>query len=111
MLYFSAEELIGFGLEWFPLITRWELSKNTWVNVRFPLNKGWARDIPKDAVFHHSVCWRLENDANYHPTNNHGDNEDPCLRNNGIIREMKPVTEHHDTLDLDHQTFVFASQL
>ncbi|KAI1843276.1 hypothetical protein JX265_012151 [Neoarthrinium moseri] len=67
--------------EFLPIIKRWEIEKDQWVNVRFPLNKGATRDIPKTAVLHESLIWRLRNEAScYHPPNNHGGWGSPCLK-------------------------------
>ncbi|KAH9237114.1 hypothetical protein K456DRAFT_1781146, partial [Colletotrichum gloeosporioides 23] len=79
----------GFGtvlfwnfLEIFPLIKRWELTHvkdtETWEWVRFPLNRGQTRDIPRDAILHHSLIQKLYTDDDYMPQNNHGD-KSPCL--------------------------------
>ncbi|OTB05820.1 hypothetical protein M426DRAFT_72663 [Hypoxylon sp. CI-4A] len=61
-------------MEWLPIITRWELDiTQQWKNVRFPLNAGSTRDIPKDAELHESLLWRLNNpSSSYRPKNNHG---------------------------------------
>jgi len=61
------------------LISRWELTEDGWSLVRFPLNKGAARDIPLNATLHESLIWRLRHDSAYLPRNNHGDNSSPCL--------------------------------
>ncbi|KAH6886176.1 hypothetical protein B0T10DRAFT_607904 [Thelonectria olida] len=71
-------------MEWLPLITRWELDgvdpdDKGWKNIRFPLNKAAARDIPRKAVLHASLIERLK-DKSYLPTNNHGGNLPPCLK-------------------------------
>lgn len=92
--------------EWFPFITRWELEKNTWVNTRFPLNGGGPRDIPRDAVLHESILWRMQNDPKYVPKNNHGGRQAPCLRNRDGIAKTRPVMKEKGS---DHQTYVFAS--
>ncbi|KAI0153238.1 hypothetical protein GGR57DRAFT_502978 [Xylariaceae sp. FL1272] len=94
-------------MEWLPFITRWELEKNAWVNVRFPLNRGGARDIPRDAVLHESLIWRLRNDASYHPTNNHGGWLQPCLKHKGVVTPVEPVLEIQSVADADHQTYCF----
>ncbi|KAF9872081.1 hypothetical protein CkaCkLH20_10418 [Colletotrichum karsti] len=92
-------------LEFFPLIKRWELdpvpfwsrlafwrtaepavasgtdgeSSGKWEWVQFPLNKGSTRDIPPDAVFHHSLIIKLKTHK-YRPENNHGGKgKEPCL--------------------------------
>jgi uncharacterized protein (DUF2235 family) len=99
-------------MEWLPMITRWELERNQWVNVRFPLNKGAARDIPPDAVLHESLLWRLRNDTSYHPCNNHGGHLPPCLKHEGRVVEFDPVLEmqaHSEPhSDPNHQTYTFA---
>ncbi|KAK3373088.1 hypothetical protein B0T24DRAFT_719834 [Lasiosphaeria ovina] len=94
-------------LEWLPLITRWELEDDDWVNVRFPLNKGAARDIPADAVLHESLIWRLRNDARYHPSNNHGGRSAACLKHEERVAEISPVTDTTQP-DPDHQTYTFT---
>lgn len=77
-------------LEWLPFITRWELDgfnpdDKGWKNIRFPLNKAAARDIPRKAVLHVSLIERLK-DNSYFPTNNHGGNLPPCLK----VRDGNP---------------------
>jgi len=96
--------------EYFPLITRWELEKNNWVNVRFPLNAGSTRDIPPDAVFHESLVYRLENDQKYVPPNNHGGNTGPCLRHRKASdgKFVLPELKYHEG-DEDHKTFKFSN--
>ncbi|KAK1761590.1 hypothetical protein QBC47DRAFT_356656 [Echria macrotheca] len=94
-------------LEWFPLITRWELEGNEWVNVRFPLNGGATRDIPDDAVLHDSLVWRLRNDARYHPVNNHGGRSAPCLKHQNKVAEFEVAAGVAEE-DQDHQTFTFS---
>jgi uncharacterized protein (DUF2235 family) len=95
-------------MEWFPVITRWELERNVWVHVRFPLNKSAARDIPPDAVLHESLLWRLRNDPNYCPGNNHGGRLPPCLKHKGSVAECNPVFETQEQADPDHQAYTFA---
>lgn len=104
-----------------PFITRWELEKNIWVHVRFPLNNGNSRDIPRDAVLHESLIWRLKNDPTYCPRNNHGGRLPPCLKHRGTVAAVKEVNEsaasNQGTLgitsqaapDPDHQTYVLAN--
>ncbi|RYC60927.1 hypothetical protein CHU98_g5282 [Xylaria longipes] len=100
-------------------ITRWELEKNVWKRVRFLPNKGAARDIPRDAVLHESLIWRLRNDPTYCPVNNHGDILPPCLKHNGDVApvtEVKSGASNQGTVgitsqaaqDPDHQTYVFV---
>ncbi|KAK3360501.1 hypothetical protein B0T25DRAFT_578420 [Lasiosphaeria hispida] len=91
-------------MEWLPIITRWELEKDEWVNVRFPLNKGAARDIPPDAVLHESLLHRLRNNPSYHPTNNHGGDTSPCLKHKDKLVEVKLVNDQSEP-DPDHQTY------
>lgn len=82
------------------------------MNVRFPLNKGNARDIPLDAVLHSSLIWRLHNDPTYHPKNNHGGRLPPCLKKAEWIAQFEPLTEweeHTMEEELEHQTFRFAN--
>ncbi|KAL1858166.1 hypothetical protein Daus18300_010047 [Diaporthe australafricana] len=92
-------------MEWLPFITRWELEMHGWENVRFPLNRGNTRDIPKEAVLHESLLWRLKNVTNYCPENNHGGRELPCLKHNNNLAECSPVDKHEHTEDCDHKTF------
>ncbi|OAA45084.1 hypothetical protein ISF_09612 [Cordyceps fumosorosea ARSEF 2679] len=71
-------------MEWLPFITRWELDgvdpdDKGWKNMRFPLNKAAARDIPRKAVLHASLIERLK-DKTYFPSNNHGGSLPPCLK-------------------------------
>ncbi|KAI1196470.1 hypothetical protein F5X97DRAFT_208716 [Nemania serpens] len=108
-------------MEVLPFITRWELEKNIWVHVRFPLNNGNSRDIPRDAVLHESLIWRLKNDPTYCPRNNHGGRLPPCLKHRGTVAAVKEVNEsaasNQGTLgitsqaapDPDHQTYVLAN--
>ncbi|KAI0442829.1 hypothetical protein F4803DRAFT_550698 [Xylaria telfairii] len=103
-------------MEVLPTITRWELEKNAWKRIRFPLNKGAYRDIPRDAVLHESLIWRLRNDPTYCPGNNHGGVLPPCLKHKG---EVAPVTEvkaeqgamgiASQAPDPNHQTYVFVN--
>ncbi|KAI2620828.1 hypothetical protein GGS21DRAFT_536449 [Xylaria nigripes] len=103
-------------LEWFPFITRYELnSKGEWENWRFPLNCGNARDIPKDAVLHSSLIWRLKNDATYQPKNNHGGiTRMHCLSKKAedyVAIKETAKTETGEIVpaeDPDHQTYHFA---
>ncbi|KAJ0122550.1 sporulation associated protein [Diaporthe amygdali] len=92
-------------MEWLPFITRWELEIHGWENVRFPLNKGSTRDIPKEAVLHESLLWRLKHDDNYCPRNNQGGRQLPCLKHNHNIAECDPVDKNEHTEDCDHKTF------
>ncbi|KAI1632301.1 hypothetical protein F4809DRAFT_628318 [Biscogniauxia mediterranea] len=89
-------------LEWIPIITRWELhhKRDEWENVRFPLNRGSTRDIPKDAALHESLLWRLKNDTSYRPQNNHGDQLPPCLKHQDCVADMKLVNDE-EALDPD----------
>ncbi|KYK62026.1 hypothetical protein DCS_03171 [Drechmeria coniospora] len=96
--------------EVFPFITRWELVGNRWVNIRFPLNKGSTRDIPPDAVLHESLLWRLQNNPNYGPLNNHGDLQAPCLKHNGVVARVEAEPVEGD-VDADHATYRFAKNV
>ncbi|KAI3317045.1 hypothetical protein HD806DRAFT_398394 [Xylariaceae sp. AK1471] len=103
-------------MEWLPFITRWEMEKNIWVNVRFPLNGGAARDIPRDAVLHESLIWRLNNDPTYCPGNNHGERLPPCLKHKGTVAPVRELdtdqtafnTTQQVKPDPNHQTYSFA---
>lgn len=95
--------------EWLPNITRWELEGDDWRNVRFPLNGGNTRDIPRDAVLHASLLWRLRNDPSYHPKNNHGGRSAPCLKHEGRVPEVKIAVDGVEGSDQDHQTYRFAN--
>lgn len=95
--------------EWLPNITRWELEGDDWRNVRFPLNGGNTRDIPRDAVLHASLLWRLRNDPSYHPMNNHGGRSAPCLKHEGRVPEVKIAVDGVEGSDQDHQTYRFAN--
>ncbi len=95
-------------IEWFPLVSRWELEGDDWVNVRFPLNKGSARDIPLDAVLHASLLSRLRNDQTYHPSNNHGGKSAPCLKHKGVVANFVEVKAEESDPDPDHQTYKFS---
>lgn len=82
------------------------------MNVRFPLNKGAARDIPPDAVLHSSLIWRLHNDPTYHPKNNHGGRLPPCLKQAEWIGRFEVLTEFKERtaeVEQDRQTFRFAN--
>lgn len=98
-------------MEWLPLITRWELENDEWVNIRFPLNKGATRDIPPDAVLHESLIWRLRNNSSYHPPNNHGGWLDPCLKLHGQAADVEPIVEVQGQSDPDHQTYTLAKKI
>ncbi|KAK5988422.1 hypothetical protein PT974_12576 [Cladobotryum mycophilum] len=102
--------LLWWFMEYLPLITRWELVENKWVNVRFPLNGGASRDIPRDAVLHDSVIWRLRNDPTYVPSNNHGDNLPTCLHAKGCKPDdlFKKEVGIEAESDPNHQTYVFS---
>ncbi|PHH81807.1 hypothetical protein CDD82_7792 [Ophiocordyceps australis] len=97
-------------MEWFPLITRWELERDSWVYRRFPLNMGDTRDIPKDAVLHESLIWRLRNDTTYRPKNNHGEDLPPCLKHRDRIGQFEPVIETEGSSDPSHKTYRFAPE-
>ncbi|KAM7186234.1 Uncharacterized alpha/beta hydrolase domain (DUF2235) domain containing protein [Rhypophila sp. PSN 637] len=97
-------------LEYLPIITRLEFEKDEWVNVRFPLNKASTRDIPKEAVFHESLLYRLANDPDYVPRNNHGGDTGPCLRHTKgpdgkyILPKMTLLEDVED-----HKTYKFTN--
>ncbi|GJC91325.1 sporulation associated protein [Colletotrichum higginsianum] len=91
--------------EWLPFITRWELEDKGWQNVRFPLNKGHTRDIPKDAVLHESLLWRLKNDPTYCPGNNHGGRLPPCLKHKDAVAECEPATDAEAEETLEHKIY------
>ena len=90
-----------------PIITRWELKGNEWERVRFPLNKGAYRDIPRDAVLHQSLVNRLRNVHGYNPGNNHGGWLAPCLKNKGIVPDFQSIPEDSNHADPKHQTYTF----
>jgi len=69
------------------------------VRVRFPLNGGAARDIPRDAKLHTSVLWRLQNDPSYCPGNNHGGRSHPCLKHKGVIATLRKAQETMSSAD------------
>jgi hypothetical protein len=95
--------------EYLPIITRYELMREGWVNKRFPLNAGSARDIPEDAVLHQSLVSRLTNMSNsYRPRNNHGSGTEPCLVTKDGIASLKPLPEQHGVPNDDlHRTYKF----
>ncbi|TGJ82174.1 hypothetical protein E0Z10_g6591 [Xylaria hypoxylon] len=95
-------------MEVLPTITRWELEKNAWVHVRFPLNAGASRDIPRDAVLHESLIWRLKNNAAYSPSNNHGGSENGCLKHKGTVASLAEVNESSTS---NQGAFGIASQI
>lgn len=79
------------------------------MNVRFPLNAGATRDIPPDAVLHESLIWRLRNDPDYRPQNNHGDKLMPCLKHEGRVADVELVEEPDDyPPDEDNRTYKFT---
>ncbi|KAI8248150.1 hypothetical protein K4K53_001090 [Colletotrichum sp. SAR 10_77] len=124
----------GFGtvlfwnfLEIFPLIKRWELTHGenawnrfwywgrvnapvkdteTWEWVRFPLNRGQTRDIPRDAILHHSLIQKLYTDDDYMPQNNHGD-KSPCLlqkdEHGNVIKNKKEWKEMYKVIEAEHK--------
>lgn len=55
-------------IECIPLFGRLELVDGKWVKMTFPPNLGGTRDIPKGAVFHHSVIKRMS-ESKYLPKN------------------------------------------
>lgn len=79
--------------------------------MRFPLNKGAARDIPPDAVLHESLIWRLRNNASYHPPNNHGGFLPPCLKIHGNAADVDPIIETEQQADPDHQTYTLKKSI
>jgi uncharacterized protein (DUF2235 family) len=95
-------------MEFLPIITRWELDGDKWKNVRFPLNKGAYRDIPKDAVLHESLINRLRNIPAYCPENNHGGALEPCLKHKGVVTQFELVPDTSGRTDLRHQVYKFA---
>ncbi|KAK1655013.1 hypothetical protein BDP81DRAFT_300268, partial [Colletotrichum phormii] len=80
MGYFKP--LMWYLLEICPLIKRWELDDESkqWEICQWPLNKGGARDIPRNAILHESLHRRLHNDKHYQPQNNHGNLKEACLK-------------------------------
>ncbi|KAG9253118.1 uncharacterized protein F5Z01DRAFT_659185 [Emericellopsis atlantica] len=95
-------------MEFLPIIKRWELEREKWVNVRFPLNKGSTRDIPRDALLHTSLLSRLQNDEKYCPPNNHGGQLLPCLKHKGTVTNFISIMEDGKIADPDHQLYTFA---
>lgn len=99
------------------------MEKDEWVNVRFPLNKGNTRDIPPYAILHESLRRRLQDDADYIPTNNHGGDTGPCLRHrrlkgpdgkdvktaDGKARYELPDLTVVENGDEDHRTWRFTN--
>jgi hypothetical protein len=101
------------------LIKRWEFVDNEWQFIRFPLNKGNTRDIPRDALLHQSLILRLDNPKlAYSPTNNHGENEAPCLKHEGKVPELDRVVRRDadgvwvkgEEADSDHQIWRFGAK-
>ncbi|KAI1342196.1 hypothetical protein F5Y15DRAFT_334342 [Xylariaceae sp. FL0016] len=94
--------------EWLPFLARWEIDESfKFYYERMWPNRGRTRDIPPDAVFHHSVYWRLENNKHYRPQNNLGGKAKACLTDSNALVERKPgdgVTEH-----VHHKTYVLKS--
>ncbi|KAB8342812.1 hypothetical protein FH972_022410 [Carpinus fangiana] len=81
----------GWGVAWTKVLlwrfqeclplARFELVKGLWVTQRTP-NRLSTRDVPKSALLHQSVLWRLTHETGkYKPKNNHGDDVDstPCI--------------------------------
>ncbi|KAJ2993024.1 hypothetical protein NUW58_g1972 [Xylaria curta] len=104
-------------------LTRWELERNVWVRRTWLGNYGASRDIPRDAVLHESLIWRLRNDPTYTPKNNHGAKPGeilpPCLKHNGAVASLTEVEEPGANAgalgvtsqippDPNHQTYKFA---
>ncbi|KAH0432491.1 hypothetical protein CcaCcLH18_06398 [Colletotrichum camelliae] len=101
-------------MEWLPFIKRWELEDGQWENVRFPLNKGETRDIPKDAVLHESLLYRLKKVNDYCPPNNHGGVLPACLKHHpsGTIAECDPPHDHSQVhKDCSHRTFTILKSV
>lgn len=94
-------------IETLPTITRWELIGEEWTKVRFPLNKGSYRDIPRDAVLHASLIDRLRSVPSYRPCNNHGGALEPCLKHEGVMPDFKAVSELGPLDDLRHTVYKF----
>lgn len=99
---------IDTAAEILPIITRWELDdiRNQWVKIRFPLNRGSYRDIPRDAVLHKSLVDRLHSIPSYCPGNNHGGRLEPCLKYKDVVPDFQPVVEAK-VAGPDDQTYVF----
>ncbi|KAH7311221.1 hypothetical protein B0I35DRAFT_395816 [Stachybotrys elegans] len=98
-------------LEVFPFLTRWELVGDEWVKVRFPLNRGSFRDIPRDAVLHESVVTRLLNVPTYHPCNNHGGDLEPCLKHNGVVPKFEILKEMSAEGGPGHHVYTFPRSM
>ncbi|KAJ5364250.1 uncharacterized protein N7496_009963 [Penicillium cataractarum] len=99
-------------LEIFPFITRWEIVHDKWTKVRFPLNNGSYRDIPRDAKLHQSLLYRLRELKTYAPKNNHGDKLEPCLKGeDGHPAQFIKVDEVRVSQELDpmHQIWTFQN--
>jgi hypothetical protein len=96
--------------EIFPFITRWEIVHDKWTQVRFPLNNGSYRDIPRDARLHQSLIYRLKELAAYSPRNNHGDKLEPCLKSmEGLPAPFVKADEVREAQEPDpmHQIWTF----
>ncbi|KAI9146727.1 hypothetical protein HJFPF1_13545 [Paramyrothecium foliicola] len=96
-------------MEYLPIISRWELVGNKWIKVRFPLNKGSYRDIPRDALLHESLVYRLRNVDWYSPGNNHGGSLEPCLKHKDVVADFKLLADSSDHDDQGHRVYVFPN--
>jgi hypothetical protein len=106
-LTFSNPDCVS---EIFPFISRWEIVHDKWTKVRFPLNNGSYRDIPRDAKLHQSLLYRLKELKTYAPKNNHGDKLEPCLKSeDGHPAQFVKVDEVRVSQELDpmHQIWTF----
>ncbi|KKY29273.1 hypothetical protein UCRPC4_g00065 [Phaeomoniella chlamydospora] len=56
-------------MEYLPFRRMDLMPDNSWRSIRWPLPKGEVRDIPADALIHHSAIRRMEKDENYRPGN------------------------------------------
>jgi hypothetical protein len=107
-------------MEYLPFIKRFELEENKWTSRWWPLNRGSARDIPRDAVLHNSLIQRLASkDLHYSPRNNNGienkKNTPDCLLGGSSKFRKQEESEflvgEKAMEDHVHETYRFANSL
>ncbi|KAL9107017.1 MAG: hypothetical protein Q9227_008053 [Pyrenula ochraceoflavens] len=86
-------------MEYLPIIRRLEYNGEKWEYQRFPLNRGNCRDIPHDALFHHSVVERMRDATmNYRPGNDVHITKDMKFDLHGALERVTPPTARHRLL-------------
>ncbi|KAI4152373.1 MAG: hypothetical protein LQ340_002944 [Diploschistes diacapsis] len=97
------------GPEYLPLARRWKYVDGEWIDLRFPLSQGGARDIPPGAIFHYSVVSRLRDNPTYRPANHvwaPGFREPVALRD--IYQQAGPDQGHNNGV---YQAFFVPHEL